>query len=267
MAICRDQSLLYLRDIGYNVIRHPRTGINPLDLVGVQQGEALHLGRLSQLVTSATAGYPPVATGGVATDIEGQSSSRMKIGIGVSLLGTLVGAMGGTIGANVDYTDARQISFQYTDVEADTAEPLAIGSYLAAADVAVGNPILREYVLGNGDLFVIYHVVRSDHLDVSFERSAGVRAGVNADKLLAATGGKVAIDTANAETGRIRFAGQAKLAFGFKCLRIILDEGELRLVGSKPGSLALDVLEEASGTGGQGPFSLIEDQPGMLALG
>lgn len=244
MGICKDQSLLYLRQYGYNVIRHPRAGINPLDLIGSQNGATLYLGSLNELVAQSDEPYPAITLDQPATDIEGQTTSRMKIGIGVNLLGTLVGALGGTIGASVNYTNAKSVSFQYLNVASDTARPLAIGNYLRDGDVDADNPILREYVLGNGKLYVIHHVVRSDRLTVNFEREAGVGASVDAGQLQAAVGGSVSVDVSNAASGKIVFAGATKVAFGFKCLQIILDDGALRLVAAQPGGLALEVDDQ-----------------------
>lgn len=244
MAICKDNSVLYLRERGYNVIRHPRVGINPLDLIGVQNGETLTLGSLRELVTESDQPYPDITPNQTAVDIEGQSTSRMKIGIGINLLGTLVGALGGTIGANFGYENAKKVSFQYTDVESDTTKPLAIGNYLREGDVDANNPILREYVLGNGKLYVLYHVVRSNKLSATFEKSGGVGVSINADQLQGAIGGNVGVDASNASNGKIAFTGQQKVAFGFKCLQIILDDGELRLVATQPGLLALAMEDD-----------------------
>ena len=261
MAICKDQSVLYLRDRGYNVIRHPRSGINPLDLIGYQNGETLHLGSLSDLIQRSDQEYPPVTPSQIATDIEGQSSSRMKVGIGINLLGTLLGALGGSIGAKLDYTNAKKVSFQYSNVESDTAKPLDIGNYLRDGDVDADNPILREYVLGNGRLYVIYHVVRSDRLTVAFERDAGTSASVDAGKLQTAVTGNVGVDVSSASNGKITFSGPNKVAFGFKCLQVILDEGELRLVASQPGKVTLSVDPDPNPE-----FSLLTDQPELVEL-
>lgn len=262
MGICKDQSLIYLRQYGYNVIRHPRVGINPLDLIGVQKGETLYLGALNELVAHSDEPYPAVKLDQLATDIEGQATSRMKIGIGVNLLGTLVGALGGTIGANLGYTDAKSVSFQYLNVVSDVAGPLAIGNYLRDGDVDADNPILREYVLGNGKLYVIHHVVRSDRLAVNFERQAGVAASVDAGQLQAAVGGQVSVDTSSASSGKIVFAGPTRVAFGFKCLQVILDDGALRLVAAQPGGVALAVDNDEP----EAKASLLTDEAQLIDL-
>ncbi|MDP9422427.1 MAG: hypothetical protein M3Q19_06275 [Pseudomonadota bacterium] len=262
MAICKDQSLMYLRERGYNVIRHPRAGISPLDLIGFQNGETLSLGALNELVSTSDEPYPTITPNQVATDIEGQSTSKMKIGIGINLLGTLVGALGGTIGANFGYENAKKVAFQYSNVESDIAKPLAIGNYLREGDVDADNPILREYVMGNGKLYVLYHVVRSDRLSATFEKGGSIAASVDAGKLKGSVGGNVGVDVSNAANGKIVFTGPTKVAFGFKCLQIILDDGELRLVAAQPGSLALAVGDEP-----EPGASLLSEEAQLLDLG
>jgi hypothetical protein len=74
VGICNDQSTTYLKRLGYNVVRHPREGIAPLDLVGRQGKVTAWLGSIGGLIT-LPAGPPPTAEHDLtATDINGQQS-------------------------------------------------------------------------------------------------------------------------------------------------------------------------------------------------
>lgn len=94
MGICSDDATTYLRRLGYNVVRHPREGIDPLDLLGMQGGEMKYLGNLSQLITNAPGALPAIKRDQIAGDIQGQQSSKLSAAIGISLLKSFASALG-----------------------------------------------------------------------------------------------------------------------------------------------------------------------------
>src|SRR5262249_28880397 len=142
---CTDQSMTVLARLGYNVVRHPSANFRPLILIGKQDGEFLQLGSLNQLITNPPGPPPAITTGEPGTGIQGESSNKLDLGIGANILGSLIGAMGGNLGINVTYTDARRVEFKYTDVTLDSVVPLDIGNYLRDGNVDAGNLILQQY--------------------------------------------------------------------------------------------------------------------------
>jgi hypothetical protein len=175
---CSDKSLTYLAGLGYNVIRHPDATFAPLKLLGQQSGEFLILGSLNQLITSSTAALPAVTGDQIAADVNGQSSSSLKIGIGANVLGNLIGALGGTLSASLNYTNASNVEFQYQDVLSDSIVPIDAGGYLKGAHVDADNLVLKQYVLGNGQLFLITKIVKSTKFSVKYTKNGGVDASV-----------------------------------------------------------------------------------------
>ena len=53
MGVCHDKTTKMLRTQNYNVVRHPRDGINPLDLIGAFKDAVHQLGGLDKLITNA----------------------------------------------------------------------------------------------------------------------------------------------------------------------------------------------------------------------
>ena len=157
---CKDNSLTYLAGLGYNVIRHPDATFAPLKLLGEQNGEFIVLGSLNQLITASPNPLPAITANQAASDINGQRSSSLKLGVGANILGTLISALGGgNLSASVNYTDATQITFEYQDVVSDSVVPLDAGNYLKDGHVDAENLVLKQYVLGNGKLYLISKVV------------------------------------------------------------------------------------------------------------
>jgi hypothetical protein len=149
MGICIDSSTKFLKKLGYNVVRLPREGILPLQLIGVQNGDAQQLGGLDQLIMNGAGagGLPLIRTNEKAVDVNGQRSSDLSAALGLNILGAIIGSMGGDLGIKTQYKAAKTITFEYTDVTGDAVEPLAVGQYLRDALVDVDNKIVERKAL------------------------------------------------------------------------------------------------------------------------
>lgn len=234
---CKDNSLTYLAGLGYNVIRHPDATFAPLKLLGKQNDDFLLLGSLNQLISSSTSSLPVVTGDQAAADVNGQRSSSLKLGVGANILGTLIGALGGNLSASVNYTDAQQIEFEYGDVLSDSVAPLDVGNYLKDGHVDTDNLVLKQYVLGNGTLYLITKIVKSDKFTVKYSKANGMDASVQVPVLQAAVGSSLTIGSAGTSSAALTFQGKMALPFGFQCFQVGLDNGELSLVSTKAGDV------------------------------
>jgi hypothetical protein len=267
VGICNDQSTTYLKRLGYNVVRHPREGIAPLDLIGKQNGETRWLGKIDKLITQPPATKPAPKKDLVAAGINGQQSSKLKIGVGANVLGTIVGAMGGNLGATISYTNARKLTFAFKDVLTDVIAPLDVGNYLRDGDVDAGNDVLAEYVLGNGELFVITEIVKSKSFGVIYEREDGVAASVDVPEIQGLVGGAVKLETASGSTSTVTYTGQTRLVFGFRCFEVGVLDGDLRLTTSEAGATPLAAgAENSEEKIAQESAILTDESAGLLEL-
>ena len=239
---CRDKSIQFLKNLGYNVVRHPRAGIGPLELIGRQHGSVLRLGTLDQLVRNAQAPLPSVEKNQTAGDINGQTSSSLNLGIGVNILGAVIGAMGGSLGINTSYTNAKKVTFIFTEVLRDRVRPLDIGEYLKDGEINADNLVLREFVLGKGELFIITDTVKSKKFSVQYVDDKGVEAAVNVPTVAQLLGGDISVAASGSSNSTLSFEGNQRLTFGFKCFQVGVDDGDLRVMISKAGTLGLEAM-------------------------
>jgi hypothetical protein len=243
MGFCTDPSTTYLKRLGYNVVRHPQEGIQPLDLIGMQSGVNNYLGSISKLITNAPTALPAIQADLEATDVNGQESSQLKLGIGANILGSVIGAMGGNLGVNTSYTNARTLAFQFTGVLKDRASPLDVGNYLRDGEVDAGNLVLREYVLGNGKLFLIMETIKTSQLAVRYQRRRGAEANVEIPVIDRLVGGKVSVQLSADSSSTVMYTGDKNLTFGFRCYEVGVESGELRLMASSPGAVPLSATD------------------------
>ena len=259
--MCKDISVSFLKDAGYNVVRHPDAVLQPLDLIGVQKGEPRYLGPLNLLIANPPDSLPRILRDTPGADIEGKKSSSLHIGVGVTVLGDLLGAMGSNLGVNLSYTNARRIEFGYSGVLNDSVVPLEVGNYLRDADIDAGNLVLKEYVMGNGKLHLVTKTAKSNTFSVVYERSSGVAASLDVPLLQSIAGGNIKIDSSSAAQGKISFTGSQQIAFAFQSFRVGIDDnGDLSLFVEKPGRLFLSLDQP----GGDQPTPIEAD--GLLTV-
>lgn len=93
MALCTDKSLTYLNDLGYNVVRLPRKGLDPLDVLGRDGRSLERLGRLDQLWISRQP-VPQIGPPQSAAHVNGQATGEMSMSMGLKVLNGVLKSIG-----------------------------------------------------------------------------------------------------------------------------------------------------------------------------
>lgn len=260
MGICTDSSTRFLKKLGYNVVRLPRAGIAPLQLIGLQNGDAQHLGSLEKLVVAggSAGALPAILPNEKAAAVNGQRSSELSAALGLTILGGIIGSMGGNLGIHAHYKAARTIAFEYADVTGDAIAPLDVGQYLRDAVIDVDNPIVEQYVLGNGRLYLITRTLKSTKFRVTAKRSDGELLALEIPTIQNTLGGDVKVQSEVSSSSAVTYQGKVPLVFGFQCLDVGVRDGELSLENTAAGSVAMAQTAE--------PASVILNEQGLLQL-
>jgi len=113
MALCRDKALTYLNNLGYNVVRLPRSGILPLEVLGKKRNQQPEpLGTIATVWKSKE--NTPSPEEDKATEIKGSSTSSLKLSVGIKLLENFLGALGAsTPSVRASYRKASQVQFRF----------------------------------------------------------------------------------------------------------------------------------------------------------
>ena len=113
-----DPVLSLLKDFSYNVVRLPRTGIRPLQILEKQGNDLVVLGEVPDLFRAGAAALPPVSMDEQAAFINGKRTRDLTISVGLSLLGNIIGAMTGTkVKLDLGYKRASALAFEFQDVK------------------------------------------------------------------------------------------------------------------------------------------------------
>jgi hypothetical protein len=237
MRACKDPALTYLNGDGYNVVRTPRVGIEPLDVLGRDKGYIDKLGSLSEIWDS-TEPVPKASDPQPTANISGQKTQSLDLGIGLKLLAGVLTGMGSGIGLpslQSKYKNSRSIEFKFVEVYSVGVTPFALGNYLAHGTLRLSNPVVQAYFDNEKtDEFIITEVLKSNSVGVTARDQTTAEVGLDVPAIQGAVGANVSVKTGANSTAEVIYEGRSLLTFGFKTLRALFANGSWRVKGNKP---------------------------------
>lgn len=251
---CSDPYLKELRSRGYNVVRLPKADIRPLQLLS-KRGDTLD--RIGELATVLPPGgpvpLPPVKLDTPVAGLSGQRSGELSLGIGLSVLGTVIGAMGGSkLGLDLSYKNAKSVTFEFTDVLEDRIEIAALDQYLAVADVSPFSAFVSK-LLEADQLYLTTATIKSKKIGVESKGSSNAGVDVSVPEIKGVVGGNVKVGAGSERSSKVTFEGPLPLVFGFQAVRLFYEKGRYQRFEVLRGDAALEAAPEP-GILSQGPF-------------
>ena len=221
-----DPFLTYLKSFGYSVIRLPRTDIQPLQLL---VKEDTRLTRLGDLVTilkpGSSVALPRIKENLPAPNVSGERTRDLSIGVGLSILGSVIGAMGGSkLGLDVGYKSAKTATFEFADVIEDRVDLADVDQYLTDADISPFSSHAAK-LLEADSVYVLTSTIKSRKFIVQAKEANGVPIEVKIPEIQHLVGGSVKVSTAKDATSKIAYEGAQPLVFGFQAARLFYENG------------------------------------------
>jgi hypothetical protein len=235
----KDPSVTFLNKFGYNVVKLPRVGIEPLDVIGRDE-TSQWLGPLAKVWKSDVA-VPAPSAPRPAVAVNGQRTDSLDISFGLKILANALSAFGATVPSlDFAYKRARKVEFSYTNVTSTVVPPFDAGAFLAKGTLSSDNPVVEHYFLDpDSQAFLILDVLKSDSITVTATDEHGVGVDVDVPAIKGVVGGKVGVKTSGGSSSTITYSGPAPVTFGFLVDEIEFDAGKWSLSGVVPdGELA-----------------------------
>lgn len=230
----KDPSITFLNKFGYNVIRLPRTGIEPLDVIGRDQGTQW-LGPLNKVWASSTP-EPLHGPPHPAAAINGQRTDALEISFGLSVLANTLAAFGASAPAlNAAYRNAHAVQFTYTNVTSTSVSPFDAGNYLAAGTLRSENPVVKNYFGSEkAKAYLIVEVLKADSITVTATDSHGIEVGIDLPHIQGIFDGKIGVKPSGDSNSTITFTGPVPVTFGFAVQQIARQADAWVLHGAAP---------------------------------
>lgn len=258
---CKDPFLVYLKQFGYNAIRLPKADVRPLQLLAKDGKEFNRLGEIHNLLVAGNSVSLPKLLENIPTaSISGQRTGDLSLGIGLSILGNIIGAMGGSkLGLDTKYQHAKSVSFEFQNVLEDSVEIVELDKYLGDADV---NPFSRYVaeLLEADDLFVTTATIKSTKFTVEARKSDGNSLELTIPEIQEVVGGNVKVSGSSSVSSKISYESPIPLVFGFQAVRLYYENGSYTVLEPvAAGAAAMKALDNAPSDGASrlmtdGPF-------------
>src|SRR4030095_4236990 len=105
-----DPALNYLKQYGYSVVRLPRADLPPGSLLEREGGDLVDLGGLEAVFQAGDNAAPKVHRQQRVGDRPGHIKTTLSLGLGLSLLGQFLKALGGTtVGLEGEFKQAKTL--------------------------------------------------------------------------------------------------------------------------------------------------------------
>lgn len=219
-----DPVVTMLKDFRYNTVRLPRTNIRPLQVLKKENNDLTLMGDLSDLLVAAHVPLPTTTTD-QAGFINGQRTRDLKIGVGLTILGGIIGAMGGSkLGLETKYSSAKTATFEFDNVEHDGISQINLIKYLSAADIAPGTNAAAQ-LLESDQLYIISDTIKSKKFTFEGKKEGGVGVQIDVPVIKGIVGGSVGVTTAGSSQSKVTYEGAVPLIFGFQAVRIFFEHG------------------------------------------
>ena len=256
-----DQSLAFLRQYGFSVFRFPRASAQPLELMHRNGKDLTRLGMLPDLVEAGAVTSLDVrreASPGI--DIEGKETSRVNVAIGISILGSFIGALGGgKLGLDLGFKSAKTITFEYAGVMEDAIDILALEKFIKAGKVSSFVPSGTLEKLLDDEVYVLTSVLKTRKIVVTAQGEGGTAVAVDVPVVRQAVGANLKVDAATSRESRVAFEGPLPVAFAFQAVQLVFDDsGEFLTTQQLPaGDIAARALKPTGPMGSRrGPVFL-----------
>jgi hypothetical protein len=236
----KDPSITFLNKFGYNVIRLPRTGIEPMDVIGREDRSMQLLGPISTVWTSASA-EPHPGPPHPAVAINGQRTDGLDLSFGLNLLASTLAMFGASAPSlNLAFKNAHAVQFTYTNVTSTSVSPFVAGNYLASGTLRTDNPVVKNFFGGDkAKAYLILDVLKADSITVTATDSHGAEVGIDLPHIEGIADAKIGVKPSGSSNSTVTFSGPVAVTFGFSVQEIARQGDSWVLHGEAPsGDLA-----------------------------
>jgi hypothetical protein len=237
---CSDNTLDYLKRYGFNVIRFPRPDVRPLQIFAAERGQLLWMGELSTVFAPGPdVNLPPITASSGGLKISGRQTNEIDAHLGLSVLGSIIGAMGGSnIGLDTFYKQAQTIVFQFEDVREQRVAPAEVDQYLANAELSAHSRTIGQ-LLDADDIYVTTAVLQATSLTVAVTKSRSGGVALELPVIQELVGGNVDVSIATKDESALTYTGRVPLGFGFQAIRLSYEAGRYQAFTNVPTKVSM----------------------------
>jgi hypothetical protein len=224
--LSNDPLFSFVRDLGYNTVRLPKSTIRPLQLLTKKGDYFTRQGELSTVFTPGKVDFPHVTQDAPIPKIAAQKTANISGGAGLMFLGGLISAFGGsTDGLEAQTNGISSTSFQYEAVTEDSVEVAQLDQFLSVADI---RPFSKYSVdlLESDNLYAITATLKSNKFTVYVQAQKGITLNLAVPVLQNIVGPNIKLSSKKEDANALSFEGVVPMTFGFQAVQIFYRNGK-----------------------------------------
>jgi hypothetical protein len=211
----------FLPDRHYLPIAMPTRDVQVFDvLTRARDGSLDRYSRLDEVLVISS-GDVHVYRDQPVVDTSGSSGSTAKLGLGLNVVSSLIQALGGDAGIDVQSSNATGVRYSYAKVVSDRVDLASLDGRLYDADL---RPDLHNAadLLAAGQIYVVVGVLRARALEVEFVRDGTKGVDVDVPAIQALVGADITVGVESHRSSRMTFTGKTTLTVAAKAARLNL---------------------------------------------
>jgi hypothetical protein len=228
MAWCPDPFANLLKEQGYLAIRMPKADVRPLQILAQGDVDLERLGDLASVFEAGAVKLPDISPPQPSPELSGKRTGDLKLGLGLTLLGNIVAALGGSrLGLKGRYEKAHTLTFEFHEVLAESVPLTELDKFLAAADV---NPFSRYVgqLLEADAVYITTATIKSKKFTVEARKSDNTSLELDVPVVQQGVGAEVKVSKDAAAAWKLTYEGTLPLVFGFQATQLFYEKGEYR---------------------------------------
>ena len=225
MSKCKDTSIRYLYDLGYNPIKLPSEAIDTYYILFRKSKRTVEaMGTLEHFIVDPHPDeFPFVHRDIPAALIEGIYSIKHELGFGLSILNNLLSALGGAgVDLSAKYQNAQKIQFQYRNVLLNQVYRAPLAEYLRSVKPKSDHPFI-DYLDEEKEAYIVVDIARSNSFVVEAFDDSGASLNLGVEGIQQAIGTKIDVGTAQNSQSKIVYQGEKHISFAFKAIPFWID--------------------------------------------
>jgi len=264
-----DESITYLKDRGYCVLRMPRSDMKPLQtLIRAGKKDLNRLGELASIMVKGKNELPTISRDNIAPGgISGKETSKVKVEIGVTILGGIIRALGGNdLGLSTAFGKGKSITFKFENVLEDHSDVDLLDQFLSTAAIKPDQKTVTTALLED-EVYVITSTIKTNKFTVNAAGDNNVKVALDVPVIQQAVSGNLKIETGKAVEGTVSYEGITPVVFGFQAVQLMYDDQSLTYTAVnilQPGAAAAraaGVIKPAFLTLDEGVFFRLHESP------
>jgi len=221
----KDQSVMYLKDHGYSVVRLPRSDFQPSQtLIRAGKKDLQRSGELKDLMIMGANPLPSLSANNTAPlSISGKESSTIKIDIGLEILGGIISALGGIgLGPKVGFGNATNLVVKFENVTEDHIDINLLDQFLTTASLRTDQTGLNN-ALRDNRVYVVNSTIKTNEFGIKATADSNAEVSLDIPAISQVASGKLSVDVSKAREGVVSYKGTTPVVFGFQAVQLFFD--------------------------------------------